>query len=370
MKLVKKLIAAVIVCIMAFSVTACHKKNEIAVKVNGFEYTSAYYMCALVNAYSQGQSEVSNSLEDTTTEINYFKQKIDGKKFEVWVKDRAIELLKEIGTYQKLCKDSKVEMDDETKANAQYTAYYYWYYYGYSSYFEPNGVSYETYQQFIVDSYYSSLYFEHLYAEGGEKEIPSADVEKKLYDNFIIADLIEVTFSEETDTEKAEIKTKLDGYLKDLQDGKKTFEDVYNDYNEVEEEEEEETEDTTSDTTSTEETTEEEEELKPLDEYAQILGAEDTGYDNDNFSEINKMATGEVKIITKENNAGYILVVKKDIKADPYYRETLDITVRQLLKGDEFNKDMEKLVKAAKADVSSYAVDRFKVKKIKEPSNS
>ncbi len=370
MKLMKKIVAAVIVLILALSITGCHKKNEIAVTVNGFEYTSAYYMCALINAYSEGQSEVQTALGDKfTSDTDYFKQKIGDKKFDAWVKDRAIDILEEIGTYQKLCKDAKIELSDEQMNEAQNMAYYTWYYYGYGQMYEPNGVSWNTYLQFNVDSAYANLYFEHLYGEKGEKEIPAADVEAKLYKDFIIADLIDVTFSEETDKEKEEIKAKLDAYVADLKAGKKTFEEVYNDYNDVEPEEEEKEETTEDTATDKEETdTEEEKELEPLDPYAQILGAKDSGYDHDYFDEISKMATNEVKIVEKKEKAGYILVVKKDIKADPYYRENMDMTVRHLLKDDEFNKDMDKIFKTAKADVNSFAVDRFKVKKIKEPS--
>ncbi len=360
MKLTKKLIALVIVCIMALSITGCHKQNEIAVTVNGYEFTSGYYMCALVNAYSEGQSTVYEAKEDKT-DINYFKEKIDGKEFSVWVKDRAIDLLEEIGTYKKLCDDNKVKIDDEVKANAENNAYYMWSMYGYSALFEPNGVSYETYKKFTLDSYYQTLYFEHLYGEKGEKEIASADVEKKLYETFIIADLIDVTFSsDEKDTEKNETKAKLEGYVKDLNSKKKTFEEVYKLHNNITDEEDKKEEDDK----------EEAETLKPLDEYAQILGAKDSGYDHDYFDDINKMATNEVKLITKKDNAGYLLVVKKDIKADPYYRDSLDMTVRHLLKDADFEKDMEKLFKEAKADINSYAVDRFKVKNIKEPSYS
>lgn len=374
MKLMKNIIAVVIALIMALSVTACHKKDEIAVTVNGFEYTSAYYMCALINAYSEGQSEVYDAMGDkASTDVDYFKQKLDGKKFEVWVKERAIEILEEIGTYQKLCKDAKVELSDDQMTEAQNMAYYYWVYYGYSEFFEPNGVSFNTYLQFTIDTYYSSVYFEHIYGEGGKKEIAAADVEAKLYKDFIIADLIEVTFDKETDKEKEEMKTKLDGYVADLKAGKKTFEEVYNLHNDIKPEEDKKEEDKTEETdkedaNKEEDKTEEKEELKPLDEHAQILGAKDTGFDHDNFDEISKMATNEVKLITKAEKAGYILVVKKDIKADPYYRENLDITVRHLLKDDEFNKDMAEILKTAKADVNSYAVDRFKVKKIKEPT--
>lgn len=377
MKLIRNILSIALVLVMALSAVACHKKDEIAVTVNGFDYTSAYYMCALINAYSEGQGEVQTALGDKfNADTDYFKQNVGGKKFEEWVKNRAIEILEEIGTYQKLCKDAKIELDDEMMTNAQNMAYYMWAYYGYGQLFEPNGVSFNTYLQFTVDSYYTELYFNHIYGEGGKKEIASADVEAKLYKDFLIADLIDVTFSNEKDTEKEEIKKKLDGYLKDLQDGKKTFEEVYNDYNKVEEEKEDDHdhdhdhdhEDAEADKDKTETDKEEDKELKPLDEHAQILGAKDTGYEHDHFDTISKMATDEVKLITKDNKAGYILVIKKDIKADPYYRENLDSAVRHLLKDTEFNKDMAELFKTAKTDISKYAVNRFKVKKIKEPT--
>lgn len=370
MKLIKNIIAAVIVFVLAFSVTGCHKKDEVAVTVNGFEYTSAYYMCALINAYNEGKGEVQTDLgDDFNSKTDFFKQKLDGKKFDVWVKDRAIDILEEIGTYQKLCKDAKIELSDDQKNAAANIVFYTWYYYGYAQLFEPNGVSFDTYSKFTTDTYYANLYFEHLYGEGGEKEIASADVEAKLYKEFLIADLIDVTFSDETADEKTKIKTKLDGYIADLKAGKKTFEEVYNDYNEVKDETEEEHDhDHDHEEAEGEDTTEEE--LKPLDEHAQVIGAKDTGYDHDYYDEISKMATDEIKLIEKAKGEGYILVIKKDIKADPYYRDNMDITVRHLLKDDEFNKDMAKLFKNAKTDISSYAVDRFKVKKIKEPSYS
>ena len=64
MKLMKKILAISLVLIMAFSVIGCHKKDEIAVTVNGFDYTSAYYMCALINAYNDGTSQVQAALGD------------------------------------------------------------------------------------------------------------------------------------------------------------------------------------------------------------------------------------------------------------------------------------------------------------------
>lgn len=355
MNILKKIAAAILVGVMALSVVGCHKKNEIAVTINGFEFTSAYYMCTLINANMEAQSKVQESLsaDESTEEINYFSKKIDGKKYETWVKDRAIEMLKEIATYKSLCKDAKITLDDDSIASAQYLSSYYWESYGYSQFFEPNGVGQNTFETYMTDSYYSNRYFEHLYGKDGEKEIAEKDVEDKLYGNFIIADVLEVTFSQETDDEKAEIKKQFEEYEKALKNNKKAFEEIYKEYNNVEDEEDKEDND---------------EESKPVDEYATILGAKDSGYDHDYYKTIKKMDTNEIKLIKKDSDAGYLLVVKKDIKADPYYLEYLDSTVRHLIKDSEFEKDIENYAKDLKAEINKYAVNQFKVKKIKELS--
>lgn len=360
MNIIKKLSALLLVCLMALSVTGCHKKNEIAVTVDGFEFTSAYYMCALINAKSEAQTKVYENLSEEELKqesIDYYSKKIDDKSFVNWVEDRAIEMIKEIAAYKSLCKKAKLEIDAETKATAEYYASYYWQS-GYSQYFEPNGVSAATYTQYNLDSYYSNLYFEHLYGKKGEKEIAADDVKTKTYNNFIIADIIEVTFSKETDKEKANIKTKLEGYEEDLKNNSKTFEEVYKEYYEVKDEEEKETEDTES------------KEPKPQDEYATVLGADGTGYEHEYYKDIQKMEVNETKIIKKDDNAGYLLVVKKDIKADSYYLDTLDLTVRHLIKDEEFAKDIAKIAKDLKTEINKYATGQFKVKKIVEPTYS
>lgn len=53
MKNIKRIIAAVLVSVMALGFTACHKKDETAVTVGKVNFTSAYYMCALINADSE-----------------------------------------------------------------------------------------------------------------------------------------------------------------------------------------------------------------------------------------------------------------------------------------------------------------------------
>lgn len=356
MKNVKRIFAAALVLVMALTVAACHPKDEVAVKIGDVEFTSAYYMCALINADSEAKSKVEEGLseDEASEEVDYYSKKIDDKDFVTWVEDTAMDSLKEIAAYKTLCKENKLEISEEDAANAESYASYYWSY-GYSSYFEPNGVGQSTYAQYMKDSYYSNLYFEHLYGKEGEKEIAADTVKTKMYENFIIADLIEVSFSSKTDEEITALKEKINGYAADLKDGKKTFEEVYKDYNGT-------TDETAENTES--------DEPQPKDKYASILGAEDTVYASDRYEDVKAMATGEVKVIELDDNAGLVLAVKQDIAADPYYLDELDLTTRHLIADEEYEKDIKDYAAKMNCDINNYAVKQFKVKKIKEPSAS
>lgn len=357
MKNIKRILAAALVLIMAMSAAACHKKDEIAVKIGDVEFTSAYYMCALINADIEAKSKVKEGLseEETAEDVDYYSKKIEDKDYVTWVEDTAMDYLKGIAAYKTLCKENDLEVSEEDSSNAEYYASYYWSSYGYSAYFEPNGVGESTYKQYMKDSYYSNLYFEHLYGAEGEKAIDAETVKTKIYENFVIADLIQVSFSSKTEDEIAALKEKINGYAEDLKNGKKTFEEVYKEYNGTTEETEE---------------TAESDEPQPKDKYASILGAEDTSYASEQYETVKAMATGEVKVIELEDNAGLVLALKQDITADDYYIDTLDMTARHLISDEEFKKDIRDYSEKMDCDVNDYAVKQFKVKKIKEPSAS
>ncbi len=354
MKSVKRILALILVMLLVLSFAGCHKKGEIAVKVKDVEFTSAYYMCALINSNTEAQNKVYETLTDeekSSGAVDYSKKKIDKKDFEDWVKDEAIANLKRIAAYKLLCKENKLELAEDVVANAQTYASYYWSNYGYSAYFEPNGVSLETYTDYLTDTYYAEKYFEFLYGAEGEKAIEAGTVKTKIYDNFIIADIINASYeTDATDEDKAALKTKLEGYVTALENGSKTFAEVYRDYN------------GSDNTTSSED--------GPKDKYASILGAEDTTYANDNYETVKAMAVGDVKLIELEDKSGFVLAVKQDITADEYYLENLDMTARHLIADEEYNKIIDDYAKKLKPEINKYAVNQFKVKNIKEPSYS
>lgn len=356
MKIFKRILAASLVLAILMSFAGCHKKNEIAVKVGDVEFTSAYYMCALMSADAEAKNIVYENLseeEAASGEIDYYSKKVEDKDYVKWVEETAINNLKEIAAYKILCKENKVEVPEEDFTNATTMAEYYWSSYGYSAYFEPNGVGKDTYTKYTTDAYYAESYFEHVYGPKGEKAIASDKVLEKIYENFIIADVLEGNYSSEmTEDDRTALKNTFETYFKDLSEGKRTFEEIYKEYNQITEEEE---------------TTEETDEAKPKDEYASILGAEDTVYESIHYEKVKAMKQGEVKLIPLDNEAGYALVVKQDIKADDYYKDNLDMIARHLIADEEMEKTIKDYIKKLDVEISKYAIGQFKVKEIKEP---
>lgn len=356
---VKKILALLLVVVAMLSFTACHKKNEIAVKIGDVEFTSAYYMCALINANFEAQSKVNETLSDKEKsgekEVDIYSKKIDGKKYSDWVKDRAIELLKEKAAYQMLCKENKVDLLEDIANNATAYASYYWSSYGESQYYEPNGVSQATYTEFLKDTAYYESHFDFVYGKEGEKAIADETLKTEMYKNFMIANVLDASFtSDMTDADKTALKDKIMGYEADLKAGNKTFEQVYKEYNNVQDTEETQTEST--DTPA------------PKDKYATIIGKEGTTYAFDHFETVEKMQIGEVLVIELEENAGYMLVIKQDIAADEYYLDTLDGTTRHLIADEEYNKFITDYAKKLEIKINKYAIGQFKVEKIVQPS--
>ncbi len=354
MKTMRKIIALAMVALMVLSLSAClHKKDEIAVTVGDVEFTSAYYMCALINAKSEAQSKVYEELtdEEKQQEIDYFSKKIDKKKFTDWVEDRAIEMLKEIAAYKTLCKENKLELGKEKKEEVEETVSYYWDSYGYSTLFEPNGVSRNTYAKYMEDGYFSELYFDYVYGKEGTKALKADDVNKNIIDNYILVDEITINHDENAkDEDKAANKAKLEGYAKEIKSGKKSFIDIYKAHNEIKDEETQETED-----------------VKAVNTYANILGKEDTNFVSEDFDTYNKYEFDAPQVVENEGKTAVSLVIKRDISKDQYYMDYLDSSARHSLADKDFEKEISDYAKKLKADISSYAVGQFKVKEIVEP---
>ena len=357
-----KRVFAIVMCLslMITCLTGCHKKGEIAVKIGDIEFTSGYYACALVFADTEARSLVEEELSkdgDLPDEIKYWNYEVGDTDYVEWVEETALNTLKELAAIKTLCKEAKVTLDEETISLSKTNAEYLWDSYGYSVLMESNGVSETTFKQYMEDSYLADEYFEHLYGEGGEKEIDADKLNGQLADNYVLVNKLEVDFSSLKEDEIADKRNQFTAYEKDLKAGSKTFEEIYLAYNEISAEEHKHDEP-------------DEGESAPQDHHATVLGNEDTSYASDHFETAKAMAVGEVKLITLEDDKGLVLLVKKDIAADPYYIKEFDSMLRQDIVGDDYTDDLADYGNELKCDVNTSSTKQFKVKKIVYPETA
>ena len=349
---------ALVLCLalMVTCFAGCHKKGEIAVKIGDIEFTSGYYACALVFSDTEARATVEENLseDELKKEIKYWQHKIDKTDYTEWVEKNALDTLKELAAIKTLCAENKVELDSETVALAKSNAEYLWDTYGYSVLMESNGVSKDTFIEYMRDSYLADEYFEFLYGKGGEKEVAADKVLSQLTDNYVLVNQLEASFSSLSSDQITEKKNEFAAYEASLKDGSKTFEEIYLAYNNV-----------SADSHTHEEA--EEGESAPQDHHATVLGSEDTTYASDNYKSAKDMAVGEVKVVTLDDNAGLVLLVKKDIAADPYYLEEFDTMLRQDIIGEDYTDDLAKYGEKLSCDVNTASTKQFKVKNIVYP---
>lgn len=377
MKTLKKVLAMCLALVLVLSFAGCHQKNEVAVKAGDDTFTSAFYMCALINADTAARTKIDeakaaekeNATSSTTSATtDYFAETIDGKSYEDYVKESALNTIKRFVYVKRMCDENNLTISEQEKNNSLTMTEYYWNYYGYASLFEANGVSLATYKEYTLYSLYEDKYFNFIYGEGGDKAVSDTDIKNFLYSNYVIADVLSASVASKKDSEKALVQTDFEKYKGRLEKGE-TFEKIYKEYNKVKE-------DTTSSTTSstassaTSSTTsgsEENKALAPKDSYAQVIGSKETSYSSKQYETIKAMKTGEVKFVKDDESGYYYLFVKGDITADPYYLEGFKKNVLNDMKFDEFEAAIK--AEAAKVELKTvaFAINQFKVNKIKYP---
>lgn len=385
MKAIKKLLALTLAIIMIVSVSACHPKDEVAITVGDVEITSALYMYALLEADSAARSQIdeeasssSSSSTTTTEEIDYYKEKIDGKSFTDWVKDTALERCIEIAYYEYICEEKGIELSEEELANVDYAVEYYWSYYGYSYIYEPNGVGKATFKRGIMNDYLKDAYFFYLYGEGGEKEVADSELTKKVTDTYLTAEVLQASITTSMEEEEVNnLKTRFKDYVKRLNKGEE-FETIYNEYYEIEDDtttssntsssassDTSSTATDSSETTSTEET---EEVTNYKFPYATVMADEEseTSYANALYAEVAKLKNDEVKYIEEEDKV--TIVIRREFADDELRMEELKELTLWNEKSGEFEEAVAEACDKLEYEVNDFAVDRFKVKDIVYPT--
>ena len=361
MKFAKRVVAALIAAILAFSMVACHEAKEVVASYDDIEITGGMYLAMLLEADGTARTLADEQNETDTAIDDYGDVKIktdDGEvKYYDYVKDEAKKLIRQFIATATLSDEYEVTLSDEDKAGLDAYISYIWDTYGYGVMYEENGVGRSSYTEYLKNSgYLRGNLFNAIYGKEGKTPVKEEELKKYMNENYCIANIISEPLSSTdengntftlTEDEQKDLLGKLNAYADRLTKGDADFETIYHEHSGTEHKDEDtadttDTEDTadttdTADTASSDAETAEDEDAAPtqLDSHATLLSSEETGSESENFDEIYKMKTGEVKVIQGED--AYTLVVKGDIAADPYYLYSLDDTLRQLIKSDEFN---------------------------------
>ncbi len=339
-------LALVVVCF-----AGCHEKNEIAVKIGDNQFTSGYYSCALFFANQQAKSIVDEQLtESAKANVVYTDQKVNNVEYVKWVKDTAISTLKETAFVKDACKKANVTLTAEDTESAKLFADTQWEESG--TMFEANGIGKETFRQYVADAYLKDAYFEHIYGKGGEKEISTDELKKQLTEHYGLINILTADFSKLKEDERDKKREKFKEYEKSLTEKTRTFEEIYNEVYKEENGEEHKHEEP------------KEGEKAPKDTHAMLISDTNTNLSFSKYDDVKDLKAGEVKIITLEEDAGLLLVLKKDVLEDPFYLEEYDSELRFEIKEEEFENNVKTQASTLKADVNDFAVNQFDVKKI------
>ena len=189
MKMFKKALAVVLAIVFVLSLAACHPKDEVAVSAGDYKITSAMYSYYLTMADFEAKSLIANSDSYKTEDpaFDLYKQTIEGKSYEEYVKAKALEACYNHLLVEKLCAEAKVTLTADEKKNVESYADYRWNYASVDSsgtvpigyVLAANGVSLATYKKVELVSALQGEYFEHLYGEGGSKAVGADNIKKR-----------------------------------------------------------------------------------------------------------------------------------------------------------------------------------------------
>lgn len=368
MKLLKRTAVGLLAAAMLVSVAACHPANEVAMTIGDVQITSALYMCALIQADGEARNTVDeakaaeaeesgDTTTSTTSTTDYYAETVEDTDFSTWVRNRAEEICKEYAAYTMRFDEAGLTLDEDTQSEIDTYADMYWNSYGYSTIYEPNGVSFDTYKTFFTYSYKAEEYFMSVYGEDGTDPVSDDELTTVLTENYVAAETLTGPYTTSdsegnsttlTDDEKTELKETFDGYAERLRQGE-SFETIYNEQN-----------------PDADVSTDTEAEDSPADPYIRLYGSEDTSYASDYFEDIKNMAVNDVAVLEDETD-GLTLVVRKDVTEDPYYFNTLRDQLLYDARQDEMEASIDEYANSLTMDKNNFAINQFKPNKIVYP---
>lgn len=253
------LLLAVVMALSAVLATGCSMGKEWSYKTSDKELAIGVYIYCLDLAYQQAQTKAKelddyDGINDKWLDLEITDDDGNTAVARQWIKDDAQKKCLNFLAVEKGMKEEGASVDEATQQAADEQAKTYWNVGQYANYgyimpmskeLEPYGISYDSFRyctsQYSVN--YSAL-FAKLYGEGGSQEVSDSELEDYFIENYVDYSYIPVQLYEASTDEAGESKSvalsdekiadytaELEGYVKDINDGK-SYDDVVSAYTE------------------------------------------------------------------------------------------------------------------------------------------
>lgn len=325
MKRFKKIAAVLLAAVMLASTAACSSDKSWAAKneSNSLTVPVGSYIYDLYAAYYSASSKVSDSSKDV------LKQKIDNKDATTWIREKALNSVKEIFVIDQKMKDLKLSLTDAEQSTVKSNTDTFWN--SYQSTLEGFGIAKSSYQ--LAATEYGAKYqkvFNAVYGKGGSKAVPDDELKsffEKNYTDFsyVLCKLYKTDSSGNysaslSDDEKKKAEAEFNGYVSKISAGTMTLQQAADAYKSVD-----------SNIAVQSETSD--------------LKTNTAGYPDDLIKLLDGMKAGETKAAEISDGYLYILVTKNDITKKTDEQMKTDSGRSGLLadyKGKEFSDEISK----------------------------
>lgn len=383
MKLTKRTAAAFLCGALAVTAAGCGNTTGTALTIDGEEIRAGIYIYYQMDALNEAASILGKEQPDLDMYAEGFditEQTVEGVNVEEWIKNKTIDYCKTYVAVNKtfdeyeltLSKEKQSEINDYVNGIWTEENSYAQYIYGVDvigEYYEKLGIGQQSYKDVTAMSYKQDAIFEHIYGEGGEKAVPSEEIDTKVATSYALIKSFEIDPNVNSPQ----------NYLDMLNSGM-SFAEVQQAYNKDDalkgiEEDMAEAEANGEEYTGTlpenlEVALSDEESLKS------VVAITDQYPSADYISGIFAMANGESKIITSSNSSTssttgeevvtvkYYLVTRLDITADNETMEKYRSSALHELKDEEFDGILEAAAGSYSVTENAAAIKKYTVENL------
>ena len=225
MKNLKKLAAAALSVVLSAASFGCSTpaiggNTRNALTIDGYEVPAGLFIYYTLQGYSEASAQVQQQKTDgsTPTPDDVKAAQIESSDATEWIQDKATEYCRDFVNVQREFDAINGELTADEKDEAKQMAEYY---YNSDTRLKDNGVSLDTLELMVLNSYKQEAVFKHYYGFGSEKGCSEDELKDYFDDNFarvkyISISLLDAEGNKVTDDEQRTLRKKAEDYAKQI----------------------------------------------------------------------------------------------------------------------------------------------------------